>query len=238
MIKVQSKLLEKEEQENLKRENMQLEEYTTYLDKNEDELRRFKHDYQNILDSLKIDADSGNMKEVIKKLDNYTSVWFDRDALRRYKGLNHIHVKPLKSIALAKLIKLYSLGIKYSFDCNPIIESIPSNVDLLDIGRIIGIAFDNSIEAVNNIDEKDNILIEAMYYQEQGDFEFEIRNRFNQKIAINKISQKSFSTKTNHQGLGLSNVKKIVQKYDNVFVEYKIEDDWFVFNLIIIPMEE
>lgn len=37
-------------------ENKQLQEYTSYFDKNEDELRRFKHDYQNLLDGLKISA--------------------------------------------------------------------------------------------------------------------------------------------------------------------------------------
>lgn len=238
LTKVQDKLLEKREQENLKKEKLQLEEYATYLDKNEDELRRFKHDYKNILNSLKIDADSGDVKGVIEKLDKYTSTELDDNILRRYKGLNHVYIKSLKSIALAKLTKLYNSGIKYSFDCEPVIRSIPSNVDLLDISRIIGIAFDNAAEAVMNIDRR-NILVEAMYYQEQGDFEFEIRNYVeSKKIEIGKISQAGFTTKSDHLGLGLSNVEKLVQKYDNVFVDYKLEDNWFTFNLIIMPEEK
>ena len=48
-----------------------------------------------------------------------------------------------------------------------------------------------------------------MYYQEDGDFEFEIRNRIvDRNIDTNNIQKKNYSTKNGHMGLGLSNVQK------------------------------
>ena len=79
-----------------------------------------------------------------------------------------------------------------------------------------------------------------MYYQENGDFEFEIRNRVREAtIATDKMSQKNFTTKKHHMGLGLANVKEITHKYEDVMiVNYYVDDGWFTFDLTILPDDE
>ncbi len=231
-------------QQKLKSEMRQLQEYSSYLDKNEDDLRRFKHDYQNILNSLKVSAQEGDTTKVVKILDQYTNTQFDQKALRKYKGVNHIHGKNLKSIAIAKLFKLYSLDLNYSFDCEQNISQIPKSVNILDLVRIIGIAFDNAAEEsmalIKETDSTNNARVDAMYYQENGDFEFEIRNRVREAtIATDKMSQKNFTTKKHHMGLGLANVKEITHKYEDVMiVNYYVDDGWFTFDLTILPDDE
>ena len=222
-------------------ENKQLQEYTCYLDKNEDKLRRFKHDYQNLLDGLKISAQEDDVQAVINQLVEYSASHFNQKALRKYKGVNHIHDKNLKSIAIAKLTKLYDLKIDYSFGCDKDIYQIPRSVDVLDLIRIIGITFDNAIEEsqklINKNKQKNSARVDAMYYQEDGDFEFEIRNRIvDRNIDTNNIQKKNYSTKNGHMGLGLSNVQKIVHKYENsMLVKYSVQNGWFVFSLIVLP---
>ena len=222
-------------------ENKQLQEYTCYLDKNEDKLRRFKHDYQNLLDGLRIGAQEDDVQAVINQLVEYSASHFNQKALRKYKGVNHIHDKNLKSIAIAKLTKLYDLKIDYSFGCDKDIYQIPRSVDVLDLIRIIGITFDNAIEEsqklINKTKQKNSARVDAMYYQEDGDFEFEIRNRIvDRNIDTNNIQKKNYSTKNGHMGLGLSNVQKIVHKYENsMLVKYSVQNGWFVFNLIVLP---
>lgn len=231
-------------QQKLKSEMRQLQEYSSYLDKNEDDLRRFKHDYQNILNSLKVSAQEGDTTKVVKILDQYTNTQFDQKALRKYKGVNHIHEKNLKSIAIAKLFKLYSLDLNYSFDCEQNISQIPKSVNILDLVRIIGIAFDNAAEEsmalIKETGSTNNARVDAMYYQENGDFEFEIRNRVREAtIATDKMSQKNFTTKKHHMGLGLANVKEITHKYEDVMiVNYYVDDGWFTFDLTILPDDE
>lgn len=231
-------------QQQLSSEMEQLQEYSNYLDKNEDDLHRFKHDYQNILNGLKVSAQEGNTAEVVKILDQYTETQFNKKALRKYNGVNHIHEKNLKSIAIAKLSKLYSLELDYSFNCEQDIFRIPNSVNILDLVRIIGIAFDNAAEEsqalIKETDNSDSARIDAMYYQENGDFEFEIRNRVRKNsVATDKISQKNYTTKKHHMGLGLSNVKEIAHKYeDSMIVSYYVDDGWFTFDLTILPDDE
>lgn len=254
-LHIQKGLLTKQEQKNqelelqlllskqraIEIENKQLQEYTCYLDKNEDKLRRFKHDYQNLLDGLRISAQEDDVQAVINQLVEYSASHFNQKALRKYKGVNHIHDKNLKSIAIAKLTKLYDLKIDYSFGCDKDIYQIPRSVDVLDLIRIIGITFDNAIEEsqklINKTKQKNSARVDAMYYQEDGDFEFEIRNRIvDRNIDANNIQKKNYSTKNGHMGLGLSNVQKIVHKYENsMLVKYSVQNGWFVFNLIVLP---
>ena len=254
-LHIQKGLLTKQEQKNqelelqlllskqraIEIENKQLQEYTCYLDKNEDKLRRFKHDYQNLLDGLRIGAQEDDVQAVINQLVEYSASHFNQKALRKYKGVNHIHDKNLKSIAIAKLTKLYDLKIDYSFGCDKDIYQIPRSVDVLDLIRIIGINFDNAIaesqKLINKTKQKNSARVDAMYYQEDGDFEFEIRNRIvDRNIDTNNIQKKNYSTKNGHMGLGLSNVQKIVHKYENsMLVKYSVQNGWFVFNLIVLP---
>lgn len=254
-LHIQKGLLSKQEQKNqelelqlllskqraIEIENKQLQEYTCYLDKNEDKLRRFKHDYQNLLDGLKISAQEDDVQAVINQLVEYSASHFNQKALRKYKGVNHIHDKNLKSIAIAKLTKLYDLKIDYSFGCDKDIYQIPRSVDVLDLIRIIGITFDNAIEEsqklINKNKQKNSARVDAMYYQEDGNFEFEIRNRIvDRNIDTNNIQKKNYSTKNGHMGLGLSNVQKIVHKYENsMLVKYSVQNSWFVFSLIVLP---
>ncbi|MEL4235406.1 GHKL domain-containing protein [Lactobacillus amylovorus] len=254
-LHIQKGLLSKQEQKNqelelqlllskqraIEIENKQLQEYTCYLDKNEDKLRRFKHDYQNLLNGLKISAQEDDVQAVINQLVEYSASHFNQKALRKYKGVNHIHDKNLKSIAIAKLTKLYDLKIDYSFGCDKDIYQIPRSVDVLDLIRIIGITFDNAIEEsqklINKNKQKNSARVDAMYYQEDGDFEFEIRNRIvDRNIDTNNIQKKNYSTKNGHMGLGLSNVQKIVHKYENsMLVKYSVQNSWFVFSLIVLP---
>lgn len=224
----------------------QIKEYASYLDKNEDDLRRFKHDYQNILNSLKVSAQKDNSKKLIEQLDKYTNTQFNQKALRKYKGLNHVHIDELKSIAIAKLSKLYNMNINYSFGCNSEITHIPNTVDLIAVTRIIGIAFDNAAEESQELIKEKNdpnaAKVSAMYYQENDDFEFEIKNRVRQKdLNINQIEQKNYTTKKHHMGLGLANVKEIAKNYeDSLIINYEVRNGWFTFSMLILPtiMEE
>lgn len=72
MIKNQKVLLKKSQQDKLIKEQKQLQDYAEYLEKSEDELRAFRHDYRNMFNSLKISAQEGDTKELIQKLDEYT----------------------------------------------------------------------------------------------------------------------------------------------------------------------
>src|SRR5699024_6612355 len=198
-----------QQQKRMEAEIAQLKEYSDYLDKNEDELRNFKHDYQDILNGLRISAEEGNIKAVVQQLAKYTDSQVDDKSLRIYQDVNHIYVDELKSIAITKLAKLYNEQFPYSFGCNVEIYRIPQSVNILDIVRIIGITFNNAIEESRKFSDKSNAKVDAMYYQEDGNFEFKIRNKIvnDTKLSTNILIKKGYCTKKNNAGIELYNIK-------------------------------
>ncbi|CAM2848898.1 GHKL domain-containing protein [Lactobacillus acidophilus] len=239
IVSIQQELLNKQKQKEILDNKHQLEEYASYLEKSEDDLRAFRHDYKNILNSLKVSAQEGNVKEVIQKLDKYTETNLNSKALLKYKDVNHIYVKSIKSIIISKLTELYNLNIPYNFECRSNIHNLPDHVNELDLVRIIGITFDNAIEESKAlVAEKHDIRsaeVQIMVYSDGPDeFEFEIRNKIqNKKISTSQIQQRGFTTKKDHKGLGLANIKEIEGKYPDMSISYTIQDGWFDFYMTI-----
>lgn len=239
IINLQSKLFNRREQETIEEKQKQLEEYATYLEKSEDDLRAFRHDYRNILNSLKISAKEGKTQEVVALLDKYTKTNLNSQALLKYKDVNHVQVKPIKSIIIAKLTEIYNLGYSYNFECRKNITKIPNNIDNLDLVRIIGITFDNAIEESKALVAKTHNIrdanIQAMVYSDgPNEFEFEIKNKMRKKkISTSKIQEKGFTTKKDHKGLGLANIREFEKKYPEISISYTIEDGWFDFYMVI-----
>lgn len=235
MQKNQREALKKSKNEELEREQKKLEDYAHYLEKNEDELRAFRHDYLNMFNSLKISAEEGDTRELIAKLDEYTKSNLKADVFKKYQDVNHVHVKSLKSIIISKLTEMYDLKIPYNFECSEIMTDIPSSINEMDLIRIIGITCDNAIEESKElIDDKKEAQIEIMIYSIDGEFEYEIRNRKRPiSISTKKIQQKGYSTKKEHSGLGLTTIRRITENNENMSITYDIDNDYFDFYLVI-----
>lgn len=148
-----------------------------------------------------------------------------------------IRVKDLqaKSILISKINEIDRNNIKFSFECATKIDNLDKLVNPFDLSRIIGIAFDNAIE-----ESKNNQIgeINAYIFQNGKTFTFEIRNKIKNIPQLSKIQQTGFSTKKNHQGLGLSNINQLKQKYPTLFVNYRINNNWFIFTLNIVGVDE
>lgn len=225
-VQLQKKLLKKQEQRNFKL-------YLHDLEDSEDRLRRFKHDYLNLLATMRTVAVNNHDQKLVQELAQYTEKQINDENSWHFKNLNHLHNDALKSLVVNKLAQANELGIKYSFECEKEIKVLPKNVKLFDLVRIIGIAFDNAIEESEQLDNE-RAEIKVMFYQEKaGELEFRIVNKCRQKINAREIHQKDYTTKEKHQGLGLANVQAINDQYDNMFIEYSEKDNWFNFTMVI-----
>lgn len=240
LINIQKHLLKKSQQDKLIKEQKQLQDYAQYLEESEDELRAFRHDYRNMFNSLKISAQEGNTKEVIQKLDEYTKANLNAKAFEKYRDVNHIKIKSLKSIIIAKLTEMYGEDIPYNFECSDEITKLPKNINELDLVRIIGISCDNAIEESKELLERNKEAhIEIMINSnDNGEFEYEIQNkRRESKISLKQIQQRGYSTKKSHSGMGLANINSIKNKYENMTISYEVPKGYFDFYLVIEPEE-
>ena len=233
---IQNKLFDRrlEDRLNKEREN-NLKSYLKNLEYSEEKLRRFKHDYRNMLISLRNAIKEDDNDILINKLDRYSENELDQENFEEYKDLIRVKDLQVKSILISKINEIDRNNIKFSFECATKIDNLDKLVNPFDLSRIIGIAFDNAIE-----ESKNNQIgeINAYIFQNGKTFTFEIRNKIKNIPQLSKIQQAGFSTKKNHQGLGLSNINQLKQKYPTLFVNYRINNNWFIFTLNIVGVDE
>lgn len=225
---INKKRLEVEKQKQLEEYAKNIENYANYLESTEDELRKFRHDVRNLLNSVDLDDN-----QYLKNLSEYVERYIKTNSFEKYKDLNHIKIKLLKNLILTKISIMIREKISYSFECTRDVENIPININLFDVIRVVGIAIDNAIESTKGAhkEQKVNIMI---FLNDDNGLEFEVRNTFNDKnIDISALQDEGYTTKADHSGIGLANVKEIVTKYSNMFLDLHIEDNWFVFYLVM-----
>ncbi len=203
-----------------------LQDYTHNLEAMYNSLRSFKHDYVNILLSLSgyiENCDMDELKDFFEDKIFPTKNLIDQGDYK-LNQLGNISVLEIKSLLCAKMIYAHESGIDVTIDIPDRVDSFP--IDTVDLARILGIFLDNAIEAaletkqpqigLNIIQNKDGVsIIISNCFRDNG-------------VVLYKLKQKGFSTKSGHQGIGLSNVQKIISSYDNVLLETTMQCGYFM----------
>ena len=208
-------------QEQAKQKALQdLQDYAHNLEAMYNGLRSFKHDYVNILLSLSGYIENGNMDELKKFFESKifpTKNLIDQGDYK-LNQLGNIGVLEIKSLLSAKMIYAHESGIEVTIDIPDKVDGFL--MDTVDLARILGIFLDNAIEAAL---ETSQPQIGLNIIQNEEGVSVIISNCFQDNgVALHRLKQKGFSTKTGHQGIGLSNVQKIIGSYDNVLLETTI----------------
>ena len=226
---------ERYEQKIKNQELVYLKKYTDSLEKDQEQSARFRHDYKNLILSLKEKAEFSQdtaLKEKIESLEHYSQPYLtDKFAYRYLKNVKDDYVKSLL------ISKLYTASQKYihcTFECPNVIQNIP--MDIFDFVRVLGILIDNALEAAEESEQKE---LAIAIYQDKEQMEISIINSCNQaKKSINQLTQKGVTTKKGHSGLGLSNIEEINRKNENMFVNYQMEAEQFIAHVVLIAKEE
>lgn len=219
------------ELELVKREKAAMEEYLIKLDTLYQDTRIFKHDYLNILSTMKFyieDADKTNLKEFFeskimptnKKLSGKSAI-IDR--------LSRIRILELKGILYFKLISAMNQNLNITLEMHDDIFYIA--MDALDLASIIGNYMDNAIEAALASQEKKLIVL---LIQDTDSVIVSISNTADEEeIVLEDIYQKETSYKNGHSGLGLYSTNTILDKYDNIIHTTTYEEHIFTQTLEI-----
>ena len=194
-----------------------LQDYTHNLEAMYNSLRSFKHDYVNILLSLSGYIENCDMDELRDFFEDKifpTKNLIDQGDYK-LNQLGNISVLEIKSLLCAKMIYAHESGIDVTIDIPDRVDSFP--IDTVDLARILGIFLDNAIEAAL---ETELPQMGLNIIQNEAGVSIIISNRFRDDgTSLHMLKQKGFSTKTGHQGIGLSNAHKIISSYDNVLLE-------------------
>lgn len=203
-----------------------LQYYMRNLEDMYNSLRSFKHDYINILLSMSGYIRNGDMDELKQFFE--TKIFPTKNLIVQgdYKlnQFSNIGVLEIKSLLCAKIICAHESGIDVTIDIPEKVDSFP--MDTIDLARILGIFLDNAIEASFAVKQPQ---IGLNIIRHDAGVSIIISNRFcDYGAGLHQLRQKGFSTKTGHQGIGLSNVQKIISSYDNVLLETTMQCGCFV----------
>lgn len=209
-----------------------MREYTDNLEATYNNLRSFKHDYVNVLSTLSIFIKEKRYPELEEYF--FKEIMPMKDELNQKNtslaNLSRIGTLELKSLLYTKLLQAINKDIEVTVDIADEIGSL--SIDSVDLIRVLGIYLDNAIEAaIETSHPAVNVHIGIL----DDSTTFIISNSYvSRGLSISQMTQKNVSSKGKERGLGLYNVSKILNKYDNVFTETSITDDLFVQKLQIL----
>lgn len=208
-----------------KKELKYIQTYTSQLEKNYNEMRKFKHDYQNILTSLESymdDEDLPGLKEYYYHNVKPTSNVIAANTFK-LSQLSNLKVREIKSIIASKLLYSQELGIDTEFEGKDTIEKI--NMNPIILVRTLGILLDNAIEEVQR---NKNGKIRVGIIKRDSSIIIVISNSCGNDIPkLHEMKKMGFSTKDPSRGVGLSNLKEMIGPLDKVTLETIIEQNIF-----------
>ena len=220
----------------VKSEKQKLEQQKKYilaLEKNNNEIRKFKHDFNNII--LGLDGYINNDdfdKEKLKKYFNSTIMNFNNNIELNdivIAKLNSIKVSSLKSLITNKVLVAQNNNIDVDINIEGEIHDFYT--DEMQLSRILGILLDNAIEA--SLEVPDDKKIEMNIIQIDKTTDIQISNTFNNTgTPITDFNKEGFSTKGTNRGLGLSSAREIANKL-NMLLNTEIDGNTFIQNLSI-----
>lgn len=188
-------------------------------------MRKFKHDYINIISTIGGYIDDNNMDSLREYFENNIlplSKVFSDEVLQ-FNSIGKINLPEVKGLIKIKLAEALSKEIKVSVEVVNKIDVI--HWDVIELCRTIGILLDNAIEATEG---KEDAFISVAIFSKNDDIYIIVQNSFyGQSISIQQIYKKGFSTKGEERGLGLATVQELVNKSNNISIETSIENSVF-----------
>ena len=206
-------------------EQKHLQTYTDEIVKLYNEIRGFRHDYAGMLVSMQMAIDSEDLQE-IDRVYNKVLVKANqklRSEKYTYFDLNNLEDSALRSLIAQSIVYARNNDVEFTLEVKDVITRL--SMDLLDLVRIMSILLNNAVEGA-----ADSYLKQMEVAVIKMDFETVIVIQNSCKITMTPsedLFALGFSTKGRNRGLGLNNVKEILDKYDNIILETEMEDNTF-----------
>ncbi len=203
------------------------ESYVASIEQINQDMRKFKHDYINILSSLRTFIDDKNYEGLHTYFYDHILEANHHEQLNQQAMmmLNNLKINSLKGLVTTKILQAQSHHVPFYIE---IVEEITDiDVDPIVLNRMVGILLDNAIEAARGVENGEV----RMAFIHMGEVVLlVVSNTFDKKIAIkvHEIYQEGFSTKGEERGLGLANLRQITNDLHNVNLNTKISPPYFI----------
>ena len=215
-----------------KKEINQYYKYTLQIEQINNEMRKFRHDYVNILATLSEYIREDDMDGLRTYFDQNIAHLHDDMKLNAIKinGLQNLHVREIKGLLTTKIIQSQEQNINISVEITEQIDHI--NMNIVELSRCIGIIMDNAIEASEFVD---NPTIQIAFIKNEESILLVFMNKCSKDTPkVHKLFENHYSTKGRKRGIGLTTLKEITEKTDHVFLDTFINNQYFIQKLEIL----
>lgn len=202
--------------------------YTLQIEKINHEMRKFRHDYVNILSTLSDFIREEDMEGLRDYFHSEILPMQDSMQMNAIKinGIENLHVREIKGLLTTKILQAQEKNIRISIEVPEPIEKI--DMPIINLSRVIGILLDNAIEASEKITEDPLIRI-AFIKNEDTSVTFIVMNKCEPDMPkVHTLFQENFSTKGKNRGLGLSTLKELTDSTTNVLLDTTIDNNYFI----------
>lgn len=202
--------------------------YTLQIENINNEMRKFRHDYVNILSTMSEFIRESDMDGLKKYFNEEILPMQDSMQMNTIKinGIENLKVREIKGLLTTKILQAQEKSIRISIEVPEPIERI--DMPIINLSRVIGIVLDNAIEASEKIE--DDPLIRIAFIKDNDDsVMFIVMNKCEPNMPrIHTLFQENFSTKGKNRGLGLSTLKELTDATSNVLLDTTIDNDYFI----------
>ena len=210
------KLLQELQEKIVLQKEIQLQNLSNYSQQVEglyQEIRGFRHDYANILSSLKIGIDQQDINLVSQVYDSVLKNSGEKLKGKRFEvaQLRNINDLALKSLLLSKLSEAQNLSVPVSLEISERFSI--KNMEQIDFLTISSILLDNAIESA----AEGGIAVCFLEDTEWNKLVMIVKNStLEREIELRDIFKRDNSSKGEGRGIGLANVRRILKSYPNV----------------------
>ena len=213
-------------------EEKYLMNYLNQVNREYKDIRKFKHDYINLLSSLEYVINQGDIDSI--KSFYSDSINPSKESMKNdYSNigtLEKIKLNSLKSILAVKILQAEENNINVSLE---IIDDISQKLLIKDtiLIRMIGIIIDNAIEETSLLD---NGEIQIAIFSDKEYVYLIVKNNVRPTIEpLHVLKKEGFSTKGDNRGIGLSNLQELTENNSNIMLETQIKEGFFIQKMII-----
>ena len=210
------RLLQELQEKVVLQKEIQLQNLSNYSQQVEglyQEIRSFRHDYANILSSLKIGIDQKDINLVSQVYDSVLKNSGEKLKGKRFDvaHLRNINDLALKSLLLSKLSEAQNLSVPVSLEIGE--QFSIKNMEQIDFLTITSILLDNAIESA----AEGGIAVCFLEDTEWNKLVMIVKNStLEREIELRDIFKRDNSSKGEGRGIGLANVRRILKSYPNV----------------------
>nr|WP_234985396.1 GHKL domain-containing protein [Staphylococcus pseudintermedius] len=194
---------------NYKRKKQELDDYYKYtvqIEKINNKMRKFRHDYTNILLTMSEylrEDDLEGLKQYYHEHISPLKGEFESNTMR-LNGIENLKVREIKGLITTKILQAQENNIEITVEVADEITQI--DMDAIQLSRVLGIIMDNAIEASNTIEDP---IIQIAFIKTDASVMIIIMNKAPEDMPkLHTLFQDGFSTKGNNRGIGLTTLIK------------------------------